>query len=154
MSKKIRNKKRTSGFTLIEVLIVIGIIAILAAVVLVAINPARQFALARNTQRTSNLTSLLNAIGQNSIDNRGVFTCAAGALPSTPTPLRSGAGGYDIRACLVPMYVSEIPADPLLSPFSLPTYDTGYTISYDASTTRITVSAPRAELAQTLSLTR
>ena len=64
------NKKR--GFTLIEVLIVMGIMAVLATIVIVAINPGRQFAQARNMQRVSNVNAILNAIGQNIADNKGV----------------------------------------------------------------------------------
>ena len=68
-------KEIKKGFTLIEVLVVIGILAILATVVLVAVNPARQFKIARDSQRTANVTAILNAIGQNMTDNRGLFSC-------------------------------------------------------------------------------
>ncbi len=150
-SKKL---KVDGGFTLIEVLIVMGIIAILAAVVLVAINPGRQFAQARNSQRISNINALINAIGQNSADNKGVFTCAAGALPTTETKIAS-TGGYDIRGCIVPNYISEIPFDPSNGSItSSTTYNTEYTIKVDDATKRITISAPKAELDAIISITR
>src|SRR4051812_33030625 len=114
------------GFTLIEILVVIGIIAILAAVVLVAVNPGRQFAQARNSQRMSNVMAILNAIGENIVDNRGTFNCAAGALPTASTSLKSAVGGYNIRDCIVPTYLSEIPVDPAAGNFTgATTYDTG-----------------------------
>lgn len=157
---------KNSGFTLIEILVVIGIIAILAAIVIVAINPARQFAQARNSQRTSNIESITNAIGQNIADNKGIFTCGSYSLPTTTALLIASTtvahtGEIDLRGCLVPTYLSEIPNDPTAGSVwneTLQTYNTGYTILQNASTSRITVSAPEAlklsELEQTISLTR
>ena len=70
--------KQNKGFTLIEILVVIGIIAILATIAIIAINPARQFAQARNSQRYSNVESILNAIGQRVADNKGLFPVVTG----------------------------------------------------------------------------
>ncbi|MEJ0053246.1 MAG: type II secretion system protein [bacterium] len=142
---------KTNGFTLIEILIVIGMIAILSGVVLVAVNPVRQFAQARNTQRTANVSAILNAIGERIVDNKGVFqgddgSCSA-ALPQSATVMKSG-GGYDIRSCLVPTYISELPFDPLTGSnacdggASCKSYDTGYTVRQDSETLRISVCAP------------
>ncbi len=56
------------GFTLLELLIVVAIIAILAGAILVVINPAEILKKARDSQRVSDLTSLKSAIGLYLVD--------------------------------------------------------------------------------------
>src|SRR3989344_9447174 len=96
----------SKGFTLIEILVVIGIIAILATIVLIAINPARQFAKARDTQRTSNVNAILNAVGQFVADKKGT-------LPTVPV---KGAAAVEIGVALcnelVPTYMPSLPTNP------------------------------------------
>ena len=142
--------KDRKGFTLIEILIVIGIIAILAAIVVIAINPARQFAQARNSQRTSNVNAILNAIGQNIADNKGVFACTSHPY-FTAAGVAVSKNGADIRPCLVTTYMPEIVVDPSggsntcvdTNPGDCASgsYDTKYTVA-TSSTGRYTVCAP------------
>ena len=134
-----KTKQYSKGFTLIELLVVIGILAVLLAIVLIAINPARQFAQARNTQRTSNVGTILNAIGQDLADNKGIFTCAGigTAITAVANNIGTTAGLVDL-ACLTPTYIpSQIPTDPTNGT----TADTKYTVLVDAIG-RYTVCAP------------
>lgn len=147
--------KKTRGFTLIELLVVIGILAVLLAIVLVAINPARQFAQANNTQRRSDVNALLNAVHQYGADNNGDLS----ALGITSSVTAVSDTGIDLCAALVPSYIAALPADPTVgNPVAeadcASTYDTGYTIVSSATNNRITVSAPNAELTASISATR
>ena len=135
---------RMRGFTLIELVVVIGVIAILAAIVLVAVNPGRQFAQSRNAQRHNDTTQLLNAIHQHSIDNNGTITALV-----TATAQDAGTGGANLTTILVPTYLSAMPVDPSGGTAAT----TGYTVVRDTSN-RVTVTATSAELSQTISATR
>lgn len=169
---------KNKGFTLIELLVVIGIIGILAAIVLVAVNPGRQFAQARNTTRRSDLIQINSAIYQFASEHNGNFPGTAwdaqGApdFPSAPTCIGNGtdvddgvtpcfnlagAGAdedgddvVDTGTTIVPNYIAAIPSDPSVN--SAPG-DHGYDISMD-TTGRITASAPKAELGVTISVTQ
>jgi len=136
--------KMNGGFTLIEILVVIGIIAVLSAIVLVAINPSRQFKLAHDSQRVSNVTAILNAVGQNMAENKGVFNCVV-PIPTTAKPITNDTtqSGVDIAPCLIPTYISTLPFDPTANGAkfnSVTDYDTKYSIAQDTNG-RITVSA-------------
>jgi len=144
-----KRRKKGAGFTLIELLIVIGILVILMGTVIVAVNPMKQFAKANNSQRWANATAILSAVSQNIIDNRGTWTCSAGALPSTSTNMAdttSDPGGYNICSCLVPLYIAQMPSDPTVGNYvNCSTYNTGYSIYQDPLTHRVTVKAPFAQ---------
>lgn len=128
-NKKQINKKK--GFTLIEILVVIGIIGILATVVLVAVNPSRQFKQARDSQRVANVNTILNAMGQNIADHEGNFFCdgAIRNLAVSAYLIRSGDASFDIADCLVPDYLPKLPYDPKSETAHYTNeddYDTGY----------------------------
>lgn len=144
------------GFTLIELLVVIGILAVLLTIVLIAINPARQFSQSNNTKRRSDVNAILNAVHQYAADNRGALPSGIG---TTAANIGNGTGDVNICASLVSQYLAGLPQDPLSNNGAAITdctaaHDTGYTIVQSAANNRITVAAPSAELGEAISVTR
>lgn len=74
------SKKTRSGFTLIELIIVIAIIAILAAAIFVAIDPARRFNESRNSRRWSDITTILESVKKYQVDNGGTHYTTIDAI--------------------------------------------------------------------------
>ena len=152
-------KKSEKGFTLIELLVVIGILAVLLSIVLIAINPARQFGQANNTQRRSNVTAILNAIGAYAADNHGQLPAGipVGTDNTAAKDISDTTGDADICAAIMPTYISALPQEPDSNngaPITVCTsYDTHYQVWQDASK-RVTVIAPDAENTEKIQITR
>jgi len=145
MNVDMNTAKLKKGFTLVELLIVIGILGILLAIVLVALNPAKQFAQANDTKRSSDVNAILNAVHQYAADHKGKLpTDIAEAAENIST------AATNICADLVPAYLAQLPVDPAINdgaPVSdcAAAYDTGYQIVKSATNSRVTVSASGAE---------
>jgi type IV pilus assembly protein PilA len=154
MKKRNSLIKNNKGFTLIEILIVIGLIALLSAVVIIAVNPSRQFSQARNSERWSEINTILNAVYQYAVDNNGTVPstitassteiCASGAT----CPSLIDLDVLDLNEA----YLVELPQDPEC-PDECATNGIGYAIS-KSTNGRVTVSSPDAELSETISVTR
>lgn len=163
--KTIRAKNDTEaksheGFTLLEILLVVAAIAILAGIVIVAINPSKQLGDTRNAERRSDVNTILNAVYQYSIDNNGNLPSTitqAAACDNTATKQVCKAaqtGTCSTGTSLTVLTASEkylvsIPSDPSGST----TDGTGYYIVKSANG-RLTVCAPSAENESSISVTR
>lgn len=108
-------KTVTHGFTLIELIVVIGIIGILAALVLLAINPAELQKKARDATRFSDLAGLRRAIDLNIANNGGPLKGT-----STPPPYTGDSGGVrtsnsdaNYIGIDVGKYIAILPDDPM-----------------------------------------
>lgn len=153
--KSSQNNKNKKGFTLLEVLLVVAIIAILAGIVILAINPSKQLGDTRNAQRQADVTTILNAIYQYSLDNNGTLPasitttsteiCATGAASCT--------GLVDLSTIVTGgKYIVALPKDPQCSSVCA-TDGIGYKINKDANG-RLTITAPAAEQGRVISVSR
>ncbi len=103
-------RQKNKGFTLVELIIVIGIIAILAVSVIIAINPGKHFASTRDTVRESHIKNIEQAILSYQIDNYGSLPQG---IPSNQfVQIGTEEGMYDLYQYLFPEYISSFVIDP------------------------------------------
>ena len=96
--------KKSKGFTLIELLVVIAIIGILATIVLVSLNSARQKA--RDVRRIGDLRQVALALEMSYDDNAtypSVTGCTAANWTGTMSAALETGGGY----------MTKVPTDPV-----------------------------------------
>lgn len=143
------------GFTLIELVIVIGILAILATVVVLVLNPAQLLAQARDSQRMSDLGSIKSAIAlylatatsttitagpRSTVNTTCWFTVCTGSAVctvfATTTVDGNGWVAVDLRGTTGGSPLSALPLDPSQTAtyqYAYKGYDTDKTFELNAT---------------------
>ena len=140
-------KTLQSGFTLIEILVVIAIISLLAAVVFVALDPVTRFGDARNSRRWNDVNSILTATHEYIVDNDGAL----------PAGLTTGQASTELGTCgtcdnLTTPFVPYLKTMPL-DPGGGTTVNSGYSVAVDANNI-VTITAGSAENSEVVSVSR
>lgn len=105
-------KRKSSGFTIIEVMIVLAIAGLIMAIVFLAV-PALQRS-SRNTQRKNDVSSLLSAVSNYEDNNAGAFPTASGTFSLKFPNDTPNLGYYTIANNVSWQYqtAAAAPADP------------------------------------------
>lgn len=151
---KHRSPLAQKGFTLLEILLIIAILAVAVGIVIIAINPGKQLGENRNSQRQADVRTILDGVHQYSVDT--------GSLPPSITTTATEICATGSSSCtglvdLTPVtskekYLISVPKDPQCSAVCA-TNGTGYKIM-KATNGRVTVSAPASEEDKSISVTR
>ncbi len=161
------------GFTLIELIIVIAIIAIIVAAVFVAMDPVKRLNASRNSTRRTNSTAIAQALNLYVTDvsatggtlAAGVKTlqantgnwyqisniyiasgCATVCSPSSPTPHTPNAACVNLANGLAPNWLAALPIDTTFtSQAGVPAGATGYAANYSNGAFHVQACNPQGE---------
>ena len=138
------------AFTLIELLLVVAVIATLAVIIFLSLNPAQRIKDAKDARRTTDVDQILSAIHEYVIDTKGTFPVSS---PQAEVQLGTATSGCGIvtggcnalsTACTdlsvkLVKYLDVMPIDPTGTQ-----YVTKYTVIVDANNI-VTVRACAAD---------
>src|SRR3989344_8810654 len=136
--------KAKRGFTLMEILVAVAIVGILSTIMIVSVNPGRQLAKARDTERQTHLVGILSAILQYSQEHSGDLPDTDGDpttsnFPTSATCIGTAVACFDLAGAgetgetIVPVFMVAMPEDPKYADPTDPQSDTGYTIYVDVN---------------------
>lgn len=141
------------GLTKTKITLLVVVIMLIASGIIWAINPQKQFAKLRNSQRRGDVNLIINAVYQYTVDNGGQLPAEIGEQPKEIC--RKGAdcsGLIDLSKVVQKKkntaYLSSLPVDPGVGK----TNGTGYEIKKVKD--RVTILAPLAEQGAVISATR
>ncbi|AHB42029.1 Type II secretion system protein G [Candidatus Saccharibacteria bacterium RAAC3_TM7_1] len=118
------------GFTIVELLIVIVVIAILAAITMVAYNGIQQRA--RDAQRKSDITALVKALEIYYINN-GSYPLSSGSTSINSSWSTTADSSWQNLVNQLTPYISSVPKDPISKQTSAGAYPWNDAGGYDYS---------------------
>lgn len=135
-----RKKNASKGLTFLEMLVVVGILVVLVAAVIFAVQPGERLAKSRDNQREVHLNTIWHAVKQKAHMEGGWENC--NPLPTDYfTPIGTDADAYDLFSCLVPEYLASEVYDPLEGTL----VNTKYSIWQNANTEHLSLRAQNSE---------
>lgn len=154
--------KKSRGFTLIEILLVIAILSILLVVVFAALNPATRLQDTRNSRRWNDVNQYLTAIHEYIVDNDGslpsgltddgtTYEIVDGAVASGCSAVCTGVvdtNCADLSSLVTNNYLGSLPEDPTAPAAG----HTSYSVTVDSGV--VTIAACGAEGGESISVSR
>ncbi len=134
--------ERSGYFLLLEIMPTVSILAAIAMIVILALNPRKQFESARNTRRQGDLYLIADALSSHAHESGRALISSIPVSPNAALEICSGppATGCLSLESLLGIYLDTIPRDPLAP-------DSGHTRYFllRLSESSVTVSAPDTE---------
>ena len=157
------NLIKNKGFTFLEIILFLGVVAVLLGIFFLAINPTKQLGDIRNSQRRLDVLTILDAVYQYSIDNNNTFPAVinkTNLICVADTNQICQDGGtcnnlinlYNDLTIASSTYLKSMPKDPAVAISA--GGGSRYYISKQQASGRITVCAPKAENGMVISVTR
>lgn len=143
--------QESRGITLIEILLAVGILAILISIVFIVINPGTHLSVVRDAERREEVELIISSILQYAVDHEGKLPPGMHVDQAKEICLmhEEGCDGVSLDLLVGGHYLKEIPVDPSWEGES----GTHYFIMQSANG-EITVSATGAEGAERIEVTR